>query len=193
MNANIVLIGPMASGKSTVGAALARRLSRPHVDSDQFFAARHGSIPEYFSTHGEQAFRRAEERIIAELLDAPRPSVVSLGGGAVLSENTCRLLRPNFVVMLEVTREQARARIGDAATRPVLTAGGEEPPIDKWARIYASRRPLYLECADLVVSAAEETIGARVDTIVQAVNARRHRHRDQPTAGRTEGPISSRS
>ncbi len=77
---NVVLIGPMASGKSSVGAALARRLSRPHVDSDQFFVARHGSVAAFFTAHGEEAFRRAEETIVAELLASPRPSVISLGG-----------------------------------------------------------------------------------------------------------------
>lgn len=170
---NIVLIGPMGSGKSTVGAALARRLGRPHVDTDHFFVARHGSIPEYFSAYGEEAFRAQEERIVAELLDAPRPSVVSLGGGAVVSPGTRRLLESQFVVMLDVTQAQAQARIGDAATRPVLTEGTSAPPIERWKRIYAEREPLYRESADLIVSAAESTIEDRAETIIEAMRRER--------------------
>lgn len=165
---NVVLIGPMASGKSTVGAAVARRMGRPHVDTDQFFAARHGSIPAYFEAHGAEAFRAEEELIVAELLNSPRPSVISLGGGAVLSALTRSRLKKYFVVMLDVTAEQARARIGDAASRPVLRSDDTAEPIDTWKTIYAEREPMYRRCADLVVSPAEETIEARADTIVQA-------------------------
>lgn len=166
---NIVLIGAMGSGKSTVGAALARRLGRPHVDTDHFFIARHGSIADYFRSRGEQAFRREEERIVAELLDAPRPSVVSLGGGSVLSATTRALLDGHFVVMLDVTQEQAAARIGDATTRPVLTTTPGQAPVQRWKHILAEREPLYRECADVVVSAAETTIEDRVDSIVEAM------------------------
>ncbi|WP_147106264.1 shikimate kinase [Nesterenkonia populi] len=165
---NVVLIGPMASGKSSVGAALARRLSRPHVDSDQFFVARHGPIPEYFAAHGEEAFRNAEEHIVAELLASPRPSVISLGGGSVLSEATRARLCRHFVVMLDVTEEQALARIGDATTRPMLKAD----PAAVWKRIYAEREPLYRECADLIVEAAPPNIEARVDTIEKELPSR---------------------
>lgn len=170
---NIVLIGPMGSGKSTVGAALARRLGRPHVDTDHFFVARHGPIPQYFTAHGEQAFRAEEERIVTELLDSPRPSVISLGGGSVVSETVRRLLEKELVVMLEVTSAQAEARIGDAVTRPMLTAGTEDPPIERWRRIYEEREPLYRQCADFVVSAAEMTIEDRVDTIIEAMRRQR--------------------
>lgn len=159
---NIVLIGPMGSGKSTIGAALARRLGRPHVDSDHFFVARHGPIPEYFSAHGEQAFREREHRIVAELLDAPRPSVISLGGGSVLDPRTRSLLERHIVVMLDITEEQAALRIGDGATRPVL---GDDP-MTTWRRIYAEREDIYRSCADVVLPPADESIEARVDTIV---------------------------
>lgn len=170
---NVVLIGPMGSGKSTVGAALARRLGRPHVDTDHFFIASHGPIPEYFAEYGEQAFRAEEERIVAELLDAPRPSVISLGGGSVRSERVRELLRKDLVVMLDVTEEQAELRIGDGATRPMLTAGTDDPPIVRWRRIYAEREPLYRQCADVVVSAAEMTVEDRVDTIIEVMRRQR--------------------
>lgn len=168
---NIVIIGPMASGKSTIGAALARRLGRPHIDTDQFFVAQNGPIPEYFREYGEEAFRAEEERIVAELLKSPRPSVVSLGGGSVLSAATRELLSRYFVVLLDVTEEQAAARIGDASTRPVLRAEDAEQPVQRWKRIYAEREHLYRECADLVVSSAEATVEERVGTIVEAMSA----------------------
>lgn len=164
---NVVLIGPMGSGKSTVGAALARRLGRPHVDTDHFFVARHGSIAEFFTQRGEQAFRAEEERVVAELLDAPRPSVISLGGGSVLSPRTRAALQTQLVVMLDLTAEQAALRLGDGSSRPVL---GDDP-LTAWRRIYTEREPLYRECADIVVEPADGTIDDRVDTIVTALRA----------------------
>lgn len=163
---NIVLIGPMGSGKSTVGAALARRLGRPHVDSDHFFVARYGPIPDYFTTHGEKDFREREHRVVAELLDSPRPSVISLGGGAVMDERTRALLKDQTVVMLDITPDQAALRIGDGTSRPVL---GDEP-MEAWTRIYAEREAIYRACADMVLSADDESIETRADTIVARLN-----------------------
>ncbi|WP_460689150.1 shikimate kinase [Nesterenkonia suensis] len=164
---NIVLIGPMGSGKSTVGAALARRMGRPHVDTDHFFVARHGNIAEFFARHGEQAFRAEEERVVAELLDAPRPSVISLGGGSVLSPRTREALVDQVVVMLDLTERQASLRLGDGSSRPIL---GDDP-VTAWRRIYAERESLYRECADIVIDPADGTIDERVDTIVTALRA----------------------
>ncbi|PRZ16134.1 shikimate kinase [Nesterenkonia sandarakina] len=163
---NIVLIGPMGSGKSTVGAALARRLHRPHVDSDHFFVARHGPIPAYFSLHGEQVFRAEEENIVAELLDSPRPSVISLGGGSVLSPRTRELLRDQLVILLDLTEHQAALRLGDGSTRPILGAH----PVEAWKRIYAEREQIYRDCADIVMTPDDAHIDVRVDHIVRALN-----------------------
>lgn len=174
---NIVLVGPMGSGKSTVGQALAMRLGRPHVDTDHFFVARHGPIPEYFALHGEPAFRAEEERIVAELLDSPRPSVISLGGGSVLSARTRQALESHMVVMLEMTEEQAALRLGDGATRPMLTRDGGDP-VQRWKEVRDEREPLYRRCADVVVTAEDATIEQRVDTIVSEVS------RDQPARPR---------
>lgn len=173
---NIVLIGPMGSGKSTVGAALARRLGRPHVDSDQFFVARHGPIPDYFRTHGEETFRREEEHVVADLLDSPRPSVISLGGGAILSPATRRVLHGHLVVLLDMSLEQAHRRIGDASTRPVL---GDDP-MRRWAEVYAEREPLYRGAADVVLPPADAPVRQRAVTIVEALTAHVRR---PPTSG----------
>lgn len=175
---NIVLVGPMGSGKSTVGQALAMRLGRPHVDTDHFFVARHGSIPEYFAAHGEQAFRAEEERIVAELLDSPRPSVISLGGGSVLSARTRKALQAHTVVMLEMTEEQAALRLGDGATRPMLTRDGGDP-VERWKQVRDEREQLYRQCADVVVPPDDATIEQRVDTIVSGLGG------DQPDRPRT--------
>lgn len=181
---NIVLVGPMGSGKSTVGAALALSLGRPHVDSDQFFVARHGSIPEYFTAHGEAAFRAEEERVIADLLDSPRPSVVSLGGGAVLSAATRALLHAHLVVMLDMSMDQARRRIGDGSTRPVLG----DRPMQRWAEIYTEREPLYRGVADVVLGPDDATVAQRAVTIVEALRGRSRLGsvRDRTPSGSTD-------
>jgi shikimate kinase len=168
---NLVLIGPMGSGKSTVGAALARRVGRPHVDTDQFFVARYGPIPEFFEQFGEDRFRHEEAQIVAELLDSPRPSVISLGGGAVIREANRDALIPHIVIMLDITAEQAERRLGDGSSRPILLADPAESPLQRWQRIYTNRKQVYLDCADIVVSPEEATVEGRVDEILRRLQS----------------------
>jgi shikimate kinase len=85
---NVVLVGFMGAGKSRVGQALAVRLGRPFVDTDERLVARFGvSIGEYFRQHGEAVFRDAEGEAVAEACRG-RSQVVSLGGGAVVGRPT---------------------------------------------------------------------------------------------------------
>jgi shikimate kinase len=83
----LALVGFMGAGKSAVGRLVAARLSLPFVDCDTMIERRHGDIAEIFATHGEQVFRRLERDVVCAALAATvkRPSVISLGGGAVMS------------------------------------------------------------------------------------------------------------
>ncbi|MEW1979977.1 shikimate kinase [Citricoccus sp. NPDC079358] len=144
----IVLVGPMGSGKSTVGLVLGRRLGLQRLDADDLFVAQHGAISEYFSHHGEPAFRQAEENVIGEVLSRAEPCILSLGGGAVLSAQTRdRLRHGSHVVYLTVAEGAALARLNGGLGRPVLAGD----PGRTWRRILAERHALYREVSQWTV------------------------------------------
>ena len=116
---DVVLVGAPGSGKSTVGALLARRLGMPFTDVDEVICERVGKpVAEIFADDGEAVFRAFEESTTAELLAAP--GVLALGGGAVLSEQTRQALAGHRVIWLQVTVPHAVRRIGLNEARPLL-------------------------------------------------------------------------
>jgi shikimate kinase len=131
----LVIIGPMAAGKSKIGRRVARSLGVPFTDTDRAIVARYGPIPEIFEREGESVFREYEREAVARAV--ARRSVVSLGGGAVMHPETKALLADATVVYLTVSSAAVRARIA-GSNRPLLTDG-----IDSWERIFAERRPVY--------------------------------------------------
>ena len=92
---NIVLVGMPSSGKSTVGALLASRLSRPLIDTDERIVARAGSISEIFEKQGETVFRKIEADVIREDAAPATGSVIATGGGSVLSDENVKNLLQN--------------------------------------------------------------------------------------------------
>ena len=140
---HLVLTGFMGAGKTTVGGAVARRLGRTFVDLDDEIERRAGSaVADLFATSGEPGFRALEQKIAADVLGAPEPAVVALGGGAVLTEATRELLAGRaFTVQLEVEPDVAWARTRDSG-RPL--AQGEE----SFRALFEERRPVYEQVAD---------------------------------------------
>lgn len=161
----IVLVGPMGSGKSTVGAVLARSLGIDRLDADELFESAHGAIPAYFARHGEPAFRRAEEQVIGEALARPEPCVLSLGGGAVLSALTRSRLAGSHVVYLTVDEAVALRRIGGGEGRPVLAGD----PGRTWRRILAEREALYREVSDWTVDTTDRSAVQLAQAIARLV------------------------
>jgi shikimate kinase len=144
----IVLVGAPGSGKSTVGALLAERLGTAFIDIDAVIEQRAGkSIAEIFAEDGEPAFRELEEAITLELLS--QPGVVSLGGGAVLSERTRRELHHHRVVWLRISAACAISRVGLDTARPLLLGNVR----GRLIKLLGERAPLYQEVAS-----------ARIDT-----------------------------
>src|SRR6202035_2258848 len=92
MKRHVALVGFMASGKSTIGRKLARRLGAPFVDTDALVVRAHGPIAAIFAGEGEAAFRRYELTAIGEALDATPAGVLALGGGALTDAKSCELL-----------------------------------------------------------------------------------------------------
>ena len=140
----IVLIGPPASGKTKIGRELSRTLGEPFVDTDSLITQRWGPIPEIFAEHGEAWFREKEAEVIEQALT--EPGVLSLGGGAVITESTRVALRGHPVALLMISEEAVSHRVADSAKRPLLTDG-----VESWKRLVEARMPWYRECAEVEV------------------------------------------
>lgn len=158
---HLLLVGFMGAGKSCVGQRVAELLGRPFVDLDEAIVARAGrSIPEIFEADGEARFRETETAALVGLVPEP-PSVVATGGGIVHSlENRQMMHLLGNVIYLEVSIEEALARIGDADGRPLLAEG----PVAA-ARLLDGREELYRAAADVAV----DTVGETVDEIAAKV------------------------
>ncbi|MGP9537066.1 shikimate kinase [Brachybacterium sp. AOP43-C2-M15] len=140
----VILIGPMAAGKTAVGRALADRLGVPFADLDALIVAEDGrTIPEIFAAEGEPAFRELEAAVLARALEE-HEGVLSLGGGAPLHRDSAERLRGLPVILLEVEESVAGRRIARGAGRPLLAG---EDPMARWRQLAVERGPLYRDLA----------------------------------------------
>lgn len=144
---NLVLVGPMGAGKTSIGRRLAERFGLPFVDADREIEAHTGaSVSTIFDCEGEAGFRAREGAILAELL-AGSGQVLATGGGAVLAPGNRQLLRERgFVVHLHADVEAQLARLARDRTRPLLQRPDREDVLRGMAQ---ARAPLYAEVADL--------------------------------------------
>ncbi len=161
---NLILVGPMGSGKSAVGRALARELHRDFFDSDDVIEERTGvDIPFIFEKEGETGFRDREARVIADLV-ARNGIVLATGGGAIVRpENRKCLGARGFVIYLKTSVEQQLRRTSRGRERPLLSQS--EDPREKLDALMRDRESKYLEIADLVVT----TDGRKVHTVTREI------------------------
>ena len=150
---NLILVGPMGAGKSTIGRLLAKELHLPFKDSDKEIEVRTGAnIPWIFDKAGEPGFRDRETAMIVELCHE-NGIVLATGGGAVMRpENRLALRNGGRVVYLHASIEQQVARTSRDRNRPLLRNANPEKILRD---LLAIRDPLYREIADLVVETDE--------------------------------------
>jgi shikimate kinase len=155
---NIVLVGMMGAGKTTVGRLIARRLKRAFYDSDQEIERRCGvRIPVIFEIEGEAGFRVREAQVIAELC-ALDDIVLATGGGVVLSEdNRRRLAARGTVAYLHARPAELWQRVRHDRNRPLLAT---PEPLKKLEELYAQRDPLYRAVADVVLETGRQGVPA---------------------------------
>ena len=146
---NIVLIGFMGSGKSSIGRIVARKLRFRFLDTDQFVEERaRMSIPEIFTRHGEAYFRERETAVLESLLGVKR-HVFATGGGIVTQPVNIPILRRlGMVVLLKADPGEIYRRVSRNTQRPLLQV---ENPRERLLEMMAGRQPLYEQAAQFQV------------------------------------------
>jgi len=143
---NIILIGPMGSGKSTIGNILANRLKRDFFDSDHYIEERTGvDIARIFDIEGEEGFRSRETNAIQELTSR-ESLVLATGGGSVAREENRKLLSRGYIIFLDTTVKQQLERLRHDKKRPLLQT---ENPAERLENLLSARMPYYIDLADL--------------------------------------------
>ena len=147
---NIILIGFMGSGKSTVGLLLAQKLQWTFLDTDQMVEQKEmKKISVIFEEHGEAYFRDLETLCLKELDNGSERQIISVGGGLPLrSENREMLKKIGKVIYLQAKPETIYARLKYNRERPLLQG---DHPEEKIKTLLAQREEFYLEAADVVI------------------------------------------
>lgn len=165
---NLILIGPMGCGKTTVGKQLAKRARLDFVDSDHMIEDRCGvSISTIFDIEGEEGFRKRETKMLTELC-ARTGIVLATGGGAIATEENRIILRKSgFVVYLKTTIETQLARTQKNQNRPLLENVDAESKITE---LMEERGSFYEQEADLIVMSGDRIVSKVVEEIIQVVD-----------------------
>lgn len=166
---NLILVGMMGSGKSTMGRILARYLDKAFFDSDIEIQARTGvSIPHIFDVEGEPGFRQREAIEIITILQRQQ-TVLATGGGAVLLEQNRRVMRAQgIVVYLQANVHDLWQRTRHDKNRPLLQVAD---PLAKLNELFVQRDPLYLEVADIVVQTGRQSVQSLMLHLVEKIHA----------------------
>ena len=174
----IVLIGPMAAGKTYIGTHLARFYGYEFLDADQLIVERYGEVSEIFEIFGETHFRELERKTIEEVLTSPvyRNTVFSLGGGAPMTDSVAELLKDECVVYILVDADTVTPRITGSKTRPLL----QPNPVERWTEIFERRRSRYEELAHFTLDARGgrpiTEMTAEIQAYVTAIRTSRAQH-----------------
>ena len=184
----MVLIGYRGSGKTVVGRLLAGELKRPHVDTDLLIEDREGrTIADIFEQDGEPHFRRIESEVIAGL--APdTPAVISIGGGAVVSEhNRKRLKGLGTVMWLQAAPEELHRRVAadseSAASRPALST---TDALTEVRTLLVQRSGWYEELADVEIQTTGRSPADVAQMILRQLDTKVRRDVPQPAEDETE-------
>ena len=165
---NIVLIGFMGAGKTTVSDYLSTMFDMDIIEMDQEIADREEtSIPDIFATYGEEYFRDLETSLLVELQDR-KNVIISCGGGTALRENNVAEMKKNGrVVLLTASPETIYERVKDSDDRPVLKG---RKNVDGIAELMEQRREKYEAAADIVVQTDHKTVLQVCEELVQRLS-----------------------
>lgn len=150
LDGNIVLIGFMGTGKTTISKALSRITGFREIDVDAYIVEKEKkSIRKIFEECGEEFFRERETEALKEIANSTG-QIISCGGGAVLKDENVEILKKNgVIILLTATLETIFNRVKDHTHRPILN---DDMSIEHIVRLMADREPRYMEVADIEVN-----------------------------------------
>lgn len=162
---NIVLIGFMGAGKSTVSDYLSTMFAMDIVEMDRVIAEREAmSIPDIFSTYGEEYFRNLETNLLVEM-QSRKNTIISCGGGAALREsNVAEMKKNGRVVLLTASPEVIYERVKDSDDRPILKGRKNVKGISE---LMEQRCEKYEAAADIVINTDDKTVRQICEELVQ--------------------------
>lgn len=168
---NLVLVGLMGAGKSSIGRLVAGQLGIPFVDTDaEIERVSRMTITELFSAYGEDEFRSLETRVIKRLLKGG-PRLVSTGGGAFINDRTRKHIKKGSLsIWLKADLDVLWERVNKRDTRPLLKT---ENPKQTLENLMNARYPIYAE-ADLTVSSRDVRKEVIVNEVLAAIAATQH-------------------
>ena len=169
LSGNLILVGMMGSGKTTMGRTLAKHLGKIFVDSDEEIIKRTGvSVPHIFDVEGEAGFRLREAAAIRESV-ARDNMVLATGGGAVLEEQNRAMLQQNgIVIYLKASVHDLWQRTRHDRNRPLLQT---ENPHARLTELFQQRDPLYRQVSDIVVQSGKQSAHALMLHLVEEIDA----------------------
>lgn len=165
MAPKIILIGPMGSGKTTIGGLLAKKLNLQFRDTDQIIEEQeHRTISQIFLDEGEDAFRVIEKRVLRQEL-LTDDTVLSLGGGAPISLDAQSALRAiaSQIIFLDISLSTVAPRIGFNRDRPLLLNN----PRGQWLTLMEERRPIYESISDITIIVDDKSEDAIVSLALE--------------------------
>lgn len=166
---NIILIGFMGCGKSTVGIKLSYRIRRSIEDTDKLIEKEEGrTISDIFQTDGEAYFRMLETACLKRMIKRTNHKIISTGGGLPLKEENRTLLKKlGTVFYLRATPETIYERLKHDQSRPLLQG---ENPQEKIRTLMADRSALYEQAADVIIDVDGKNFDTILDEIVKAAD-----------------------
>jgi shikimate kinase len=165
---NIFFVGLMGAGKTTIGKLLARKLKKTFYDTDHEIEKKLGvKIAVIFELEGEEGFRKRETQMIDELTKK-KDIILATGGGAVLSEENCTLLKERGrVIYLNAKPQSLAKRMAYDKDRPLLQEGNM---LETLSLLYKERHPLYLSLASFEVDTGQQETQAVLNKIESLLN-----------------------
>lgn len=166
MNDNIILIGFMGSGKTTVGKRLSKLLGYSFADTDQLIEQKEGTtISNIFAEKGENYFRQLETDTIRNMVSTCHETILSSGGGLPLRECNANILQElGFVVMLDVSKETVLKRLHGDTTRPLLQGDNVEEKVEE---LLTYREPMYELAAHMKIPVNDRTVQDIAEEIIR--------------------------
>ncbi len=168
---NVILIGFMGCGKTTVGLRLSYRLRMPVEDTDKLIERREGrSISAIFAEEGEEYFREQETRLLQELAERPYSRIISVGGGTPVKQENRQLLKKcGTVFYFRLRPETVYERLKEDTARPLLQC---ENPLEKIRQMMEARKSAYENSADYIMDVDDMTVEEILDKIMEKLQGR---------------------